>query len=496
LDNRRIDDTKLLANWRSKDLTEIQLVESIERLLSNSLHSDDETLLQNYAPVNNVFALLTTIGRRVGGRFERIAAYFEAASILKWATSDLFSWKSADFVRSELSMSMKHWPLVRRIISFGDLTSADIATSLVDSFTNYLIGKPVLLPEPLNTEDYEYDFGEFTKLSPNQLLMGEKLFAKARFIKSDQSVQVQTNLLLHASLCLEEVDECAEVLDTLLDALSGECLTDLVLKVVSVFPRPALLPRFFQHLIGEGRLDDLPHSKYDKNVGQVIMTCARYCHPFRPEAFFQMTLNYKLSRDYAELQMEFANHFLLGIPTREGLNDANHHFLLALAYFLHEHSYSLAMECLKKLSLISLQLEVPKPCVFHLENDQVVRFMCKKDFPFALIIAVAYDFDKEENWARAIYCQSIQSNNEEFIQNYLLFRPVTTSLCHAVMEFYKNSDILDGMPARMKKFLVTVPNLIDRYRVAKELQFNEVIKTMKEVNPIVCEWCEKVLAKP
>jgi spatacsin len=496
LDNRRIDDAKLLANWRSKDLTEIHLVESIERLLSNSLQSDDETLLQNYAPVDDVFGLLTAIGQRLGGRFERIAAYFEAASILKWATSDLFSWKSADFVRSELSMSMRHWPLVRRIVLSGELTSADIATSLVDSFTNYLIGKPMLLPEPLNTEDYDHDFGEFTKLSTSRLLMGEKLFAKARFIKLDQSVQVQANLLLHASLCLEEVDECAEMLDTLLDALSAECLTDLVLKVVSVFPRPVLLPRFFQHLIGEGRLDDLPHSKYDGSVGEVIMTCARYCHPFRPEAFFRMTLDYKLYRDHAELQMEFANHFLLGIPTRERLNDANHHFLLALAYFLHEHSYSLAMECLKKLSLISLQLEVPEPCVFHLESDRVVQFMCTKEFPFALIIAVAYDFDKEENWAQAIYCQSIQRNDEEFIRNYILFRPVTTCLCNAVMEFYKNSDILDGMRARMKKFLVTVPNLIDRYHIAKELQFNEVIETMKEVNPIVCEWCEKVLIKP
>ena len=76
------------------------------------------------------------------------------------------------------------------------------------------------------------------------------------------------------------------------------------------------------------------------------------------------------------------------------------------------------MECLKKLSLISLQFEVSDPPVLHLEQNQVLQLMCTKDFPFALTVAVAYDMDIESNWAEAIYEQSIKKKGEDFLQAF------------------------------------------------------------------------------
>jgi spatacsin len=423
-----------------------------------------------------------------------ISAHFDAATALKWETSDLFALKTADFLRSELSMSRDYWPLVRRIIAFNKLPPADVAACLVDSFANCVIGKSISLPQGLDVDDYCDDFSAFLKLCPDPLLLGDKFFAKAKFFKLDQPVQVQVNLLLHSSLCLADVEECAEVLDGLLDSLALESLAGLVLQIVSVFPRPVLLSRFFQFLIAQGKFDALPISKFDEGVGRVIMNCARHVQPFNPDQYFELTSHYRLFRDHAELHMEHAGRFLKATPSRPELEEASKHYLLALAYFLHEKCFSLAMECLKKLSLLSLQLELPDPPVLHLEQSQVLSLMCGKDFPFALTVAVAYGMDKEENWAQAIYQQAIERNRDEFARAFQLFRPVTSSLCNAIVELYKSGDERDeAMKERMVKFLAVVPNLVDRYRIAKDLNFTQEVDSMREMNPIVCEWYEKVI---
>ena len=238
----------------------------------------------------------------------------------------------------------------------------------------------------------------------------------------------------------------------------------------------------------------LPHSNLIEKVGRVIMNCARHHHPFQPEKYFDLTLKYNLYRDYAELQMESGNNILNeNNLDKNMLQDSSRHFLLALAYFLHEKCYSLSMECLKKLSLISLQLEVPEPSVFHLTKEQVLNFMCTKEFPFALTVAVSYDMDTEPNWAEALFAQSVQVKNEDFL-TFQYFRPITSNLCDYVVRKYKETTNQDEeITERMKLFLNNIPNLVERFRIAKSLNFKDLIDNMKTVNPVVCEWCEKVL---
>jgi spatacsin len=151
------------------------------------------------------------------------------------------------------------------------------------------------------------------------------------------------------------------------------------------------------------------------------------------------------------------------------------------------------MECLKKLSLISLQLEVTDPPVLHLQRDDVTALMGKRDFPFALTLAVAYDMDGDQDWARALFAQAIEKPGEDFVQAFQLFRSISTALCAEVVRLYKERSGAEGMKDRMVKFLMAVPNLVDRYKIAKELAFTEEIDSMREVNPMVCEWCEKAL---
>jgi spatacsin len=177
------------------------------------------------------------------------------------------------------------------------------------------------------------------------------------------------------------------------------------------------------------------------------------------------------------------------------LQDASRNFLLALAYFLHEKCYSLSMECLKKLSLISMQLEVPDVRVLNLQKHSVQQLMKEREFPFALTLAVAYDMDTEVYWAEAIWAQSVLKKGEDFLTAFQYFRPITTELCKNVVTRYQAGDPDEEQLDRMKQFLSSIPNLVERYRFAQTLHFTDQIEHMKEVYPVVCEWCEKVLSK-
>lgn len=318
-------------------------------------------------------------------------------------------------------------------------------------------------------------------------------------------VSVVVNLLLHSSLCTTDIDESAELLDALLDELTNEPTSKLIIDIVSKFPDPALIPRYFQYLIANKKLDELPHGNLNEKVGRVIMNCARHHHPFEPEKYFDLTMKYNLFRDHAELQMECGNKLLENNPDKSKLEAASRNFLLALAYFLHEKCYSLSMECLKKLSLISLQMDKQIP-VLQLDKIQVQQLMNTKPFSFALTVAVAYDMDNETNWAEAIYNQSIKSANsnemadaqkdnekEDFLTAFQYFRPITSTLCDGVVKKYINSNPDTGQQDRMKNFLRNIPNLVERYRIAKSLEFKDEIENMKAHNPVVCEWCERVL---
>jgi spatacsin len=120
---------------------------------------------------------------------------------------------------------------------------------------------------------------------------------------------------------------------------------------------PALIARVVRALVQAKRIDLLPHARLSTKVGQVILNCARHSPNGVSTEYLELTLQYKLFRDHAELQMSCGAQLLARDCGKEQLLDASKHYLLALSYFLHEKCYSLAMDCLRKLSLVLLQLE-------------------------------------------------------------------------------------------------------------------------------------------
>lgn len=195
----------------------------------------------------------------------------------------------------------------------------------------------------------------------------------------------------------------------------------------------------------------------------------------------------------------------LGNKMESILQESSRRFLLALAYSLHEKSYHLSMECLKKLSLISLQRELSNTNsnlnVFGLNENEVLLLMKTKEFPFALTIAISYDMDNEINWADSIFTQSIENQGDDFLAAFLYFKPMTSNLCNAVVdkynEYFEQKERKDvgkdkDVKERMKAFLSKIPNLVERYRLCKKLNFKILAENMREKHPLICEWCDKV----
>ena len=228
---------------------------------------------------------------------------------------------------------INNWPLVTDMVKAAKLTPPETAQALVDSFVDAILNKldtsKVKNEELLSIDDYSEKFIEFTKICENPSLIGEKLFNYAKNEISSNSISTKIsvksiiNILLHASLCIADVDECAELLESLVGAITAEKnQVDIIIQILSVFPDPALLPRYFQFIIAQHKLNALPHAQLSTDVGRVIMNCARHVHPFEPQKYFELTLNYQLYRDHAELQMECGNKLLEGNPDKKQLVEA------------------------------------------------------------------------------------------------------------------------------------------------------------------------------
>ena len=492
LDTQRLDDAKMLCEWRQKNMKSILLLEAVQSLISGTeLSSDSQSLISKYGSEDDTEKLLESISHENGWRFMLISLHFKAAKLLGLNVRDLASYKTTDLLGSQLVMSKENWDLVRNLISAANVRISDVADCLVDAFTKCATGEAtVTLGSPLSVDDMSDDFRSFVKLCGSPTAVGDRLLAKAQQLKAQQPLSVIVNLVLHASFFTTDIDRCAQFLDSLFDSVSSD--DDQVIHIFSTFPEPALLPRYFHHIFSNNKLDLIPKDKIDTNLGQIILSCAHRTTSFDPQPYLEFTLSKDLFREHAMLQMECGTQLLAGTPDAAKLQEASKHLLLALAYFLHEKSYSLALESLKKLSLISLQQEHSDQQLLHLTQSEVLSLICTKEFPVALTLAVAYDADTEVTWAQAIFEQSIKKKGDEYLQAFQCFRPVTMTLCGEVMKLFRSTTPDDATTSRMKQFLKSIPNLVERYRIAKQLEFYDQIQEMNKSDPTVCEWCEKV----
>ena len=119
--------------------------------------------------------------------------------------------------------------------------------------------------------------------------------------------------------------------------------------------------------------------------------------------------------------------------------------------------------------------------------------MCTRDFPFSAVLSVAYDSDSDDAWGLALFSQFVSRGRDDFLKSFQLFKPVTRNLCASVAREYMREPQSDGARERMCQLIASIPNLIERYRLAKDLGFGDIVESMKSTYPVVCEWCEKIL---
>jgi spatacsin len=415
LDDRRVDDARHICEWRNRATSNVDVLEVVQKLLNNEdLNAHERSLIGESTDMQS---LLDALAGSIGWRFSVLCVHHEAAVCLGVPTTFLCRRTTTEFLESSLAVTAEHWPLVRRLIAASRLPMVDIAYCLGNSFLQHISTAPVC-------NDYGDKFAEFARLVDSPRLLGDRLLSLAG---TKQPPRVAVNLLLHASLCCADLDECADALDNILDRLDS----NLIVDVASVFPEPSLVPRFFQFTIENGLLGSI---KLSRAKAKVVLNCARHGDRFEPEAFCGLASEFRLDRDYAELQMLSAMK-LVGDKTR--LAEAKKHLMLALSHFLLEKCYSLAMDCLKRLALISLQSDAPEIDLMSLDKSQVLKLMSERDFPFALTVAVAYNMDVEANWADAIYAHSIADSGEDFLAAFQYFRPITSNLCEGIVRRYR-----------------------------------------------------------
>jgi spatacsin len=494
LDSMQVADAKLLSDWRRRSPEKILLLEAIQAVIAGAEAAPEQpALLAKFGSLDDLDALVETVAAANGRRFQQIALLYKAAKLLGIERSRVLSLSLAEVLRSSLPISMDNWGLIRALIDIGN--TADLTGVLVESFIDYVTGKSdVKSGAPIPPDDYGVNFTRFAVLCGNAVSFASKLRARAKEIKSAISLRTFVNLVLHSAVASLSLDECAEFLnDCLAEARSDR---GLMVTVISVFPDVALIPRYVEYFTADAALTELPQEALTSSLGRVIMNCARQMPSFDPEAFLNFTLANGLYRDHAELHLLCGHRKLTTSREKSVLKSASQHYLHALSYFLHEKCFSLALESLRKLSLIALQIDVgQKFSVLNLQKEEVLQFMRTREFPFAITLAVSYDLDTEENWADAIFEQTIKNDREKFLQAFQMFKPISSHLASLLVTRFHDQNPTDPLVVeRMKQFLLHIPNLAERYTMAQQLNFTDQVEQLREVNPVVCEWCEKALA--
>jgi spatacsin len=117
--------------------------------------------------------------------------------------------------------------------------------------------------------------------------------------------------------------------------------------------------------------------------------------------------------------------------------------------------------------------------------------MKTSDFECAAVAAERHGIDDDQSWAAALYERVILDGKKEFATEFKIYRGLPGSIADGVVRLYQEGRPDQTQRSRMADFLKEVPNLLDRFRLAKRLNFTAIVDALKEESPIVCEWGEQ-----
>jgi hypothetical protein len=160
-----------------------------------------------------------------------------------------------------------------------------------------------------------------------------------------------------------------------------------------------------------------------------------------------------------------------------------------MSYFLHEKCFLLAMNCLKKVALLSLDSKLP---LLELDTDAAMEYIRTREFNFAFAVAVGYDLDNDQVWAESLYHHVVKKNNLEFMQTFLKYKAMSGELIEAVVNRYEGDQPSLKEKKAMKDLVSQIPNLIERYKTALRLNFSDPLEALRMERPVVAEWCTEL----
>ena len=171
--------------------------------------------------------LLDAITVKKGWRCVLISPHFKAARRLDWPTADILRRKKTELFESELLVILNHGLHVMDLITVGKLTEQDTADYSSHSFVHLVLNQLGSRPRPssnlLSITGYLHKFTKFTQLCSNPAAVGDVLLSRAKEMQGSQSNAIIINFLpYHSSICTSDIDECAEILDNMLDQFIEE----------------------------------------------------------------------------------------------------------------------------------------------------------------------------------------------------------------------------------------------------------------------------------
>jgi spatacsin len=82
----------------------------------------------------------------------------------------------------------------------------------------------------------------------------------------------------------------------------------------------------------------------------------------------------------------------------------------------------------------------------------------------------------------------VLEGSDEFVKAFKRYRELSREIAEEVVRKYQEGRIDQEKRRRITGFVMEVPNLLDRFRLAKKLGLTTIIQAIEKDSPIVCEW--------
>jgi uncharacterized protein YqeY len=212
-------------------------------------------------------------------------------------------------------------------------------------------------------------------------------------------------------------------------------------------------------------------------------------HPRHTHLLKLLFLSFKMYREYADFCLEKAREevkilsqkWKQNIITQEvnKLVEIMKTLLDAADYYAKGHCMQMYQVALAEAALVKLQLQNLDTKLLNIDEEDVRKLlMYMGTFSNCLVVAKAYKCDTLKYWIEPLYNQVIVLGNFEFLDDYLAYYPLTHELLVEMAVKFKGDTQKMNRQNHFKRFLEYYDDRFERYEMAKELGFTDMMATL------------------